>query len=127
MIGAGTLALGLGAISAEADGLVRVGDAFANIKAVLTGSREDYAEIRNTIDAIAAADFSNLKALTNLNQLFSQPLQVQFAEREIGMVANITLEIDGDKFVENLGIGRKVEIMQVDYKNQFIGPKTTKV
>lgn len=111
LIGAGTLALGMKAITSEADDLAKVGNAFANISTVLKGSREDYAAVRETVDAIAKADFSNLKALSNLNQLFSQPLKVEFAQQDMTMVANITMEIDGDRFVENLRLEERMGFM----------------
>jgi hypothetical protein len=97
----------VGKIADYGDDLGKVGSAFANISTVLKGSKEDYAEVRATIDAIANADFSNLATLNNLNNLFNKPLQVEFADKEVGMVANITLEIDGEKFIENLGIYKK--------------------
>jgi len=114
MIGAGTLAMGLKAVTDESEGLVQVGSAFEQINAVLRGSKEDYAEIRETVNAIASADFSNLAALSNLNQLFSQPLQVEFSDKEVGMVLNITAEMDGQKIYEQLNIPKKVAIGQKD-------------
>jgi len=115
LLGQGTLASGLKAITDESEGINEVGDAFGNIAAVLTGSKNDYAAVRETLDAIASADFSNLKTLSNLNQLFSQPLQVQFADKEVGMVINLTAEMDGQKIYEGLNIGKRVAVQQVDY------------
>ena len=109
------------------DGMEKVGNAFANVSAVLKGSRDDYAAVRETIDSIAAADFSNLKALTNINKLFSQPLQVQFADKEVAMVANITLEIDGEKFVENLNVPTKVAVSNQKYKQGKSSPKSARL
>lgn len=110
VVGAGTLKLGLMAISSEADGIAKVGTGFEKISMALNSGIGNYKEVRDTVDAIASADFSNLNALNNLSSLFDKPLQVEFADKEIGMVANITLEIDGEKLVDNLGIYENVSI-----------------
>lgn len=121
--GLATMATSIYAMSRKGDEMQKVGSAFANMSAVLKGSKEDYAEIRKTIDSIAKADFSNLKALNNLNQLFSHPLQVEFSNKQVDFIANITLEIDGDRFVEKLNIPRKVEISQRDYQAGYNSPR----
>jgi len=104
VIGAGALYLGLKAISANADGISKVGEAFKQINVALSGSKDNYKEIRDTVEAIANADLSNLKNLSNLNSLFSQPLKVEFADKELTVLNNITLEIDGEKFIQKLNI-----------------------
>jgi hypothetical protein len=105
------LGTGLAVLSAYSDDIMKIGQGFGAINATLSTSKDDYAEVKEAVEAIATADFSNLSALSNLNQLFSQPLQVEFADKEVSLLANITMEIDGDRFVENLKLEEKIGVL----------------
>jgi hypothetical protein len=113
---------GIASISEYGSDMKEVGFGFSSIAATLSGSLSDYAEVRKTVEAISKADFSNLKQLSNLNNLFSKPLKVQFDSQSVDFTANVTLEIDGRKFVEELGITRKVQIASSDYGAGYNAP-----
>ena len=102
---------GLYVMSLAGKNVQGLSDSLGATAAHIKGSIDEFREVREIINAIASADLSNLKALSNLNQLFSQPLKVEFGEKEVGLVANITMEIDGDRFVEKLGLEKKLAMM----------------
>jgi hypothetical protein len=79
----------------------------------ISSSKEDFKEVQRAINAISRADLSNLKPLRKLGKLFEGgPLQVEFADKEVAVVSNVTLNIDGYQFVQQLGIPQKVAIQQ---------------
>ena len=55
------------------------------------------------VKTISSANLNKLKAfsaLKDLKGLFDKPLQVAFADKEVAVVSNVTLKIDGYKFYE---------------------------
>ncbi|MFW5847386.1 MAG: hypothetical protein ACOCVF_00505 [bacterium] len=90
-------------ISDEAPGIERVGTAFENIKAVMTGNKDDFEEIRNVIKDIANTNVAKNSVFAELKDLLQNPLQVEFADdAKARLVSDITLEIDGERFMNKI-------------------------
>lgn len=78
--------------------MTAVGDAFAKIGAVLTGSKDDFIAVDNAIKSISNMNTKGGSAFAELAQLLKTPLKVEFANKEVAVVSNITMNIDGYKF-----------------------------
>lgn len=81
----------------NSDGIQKVGAAFANINAVLSGTKEDWVAIESAIKGISSANVKGGGVIGELATLLKQPLKVQFADKQLAVVSNITMEIDGEK------------------------------
>ena len=102
--------LGLGAaIGMATAGIGRMAEGLANLRTAkadstvkmvtaMKGSKEDFKEIDKAVKSISKADLSNLNPLAKLGKVFSKPLQVEFANDRMNMVADISLNIDGATF-----------------------------
>lgn len=82
----------------NAGDLNEVGDAFRTIQTVLSGSKDDYSDVEQTLRSISKMDFGNLNALNKIGKAFDKPLQVEFADKNVSMVADISLNINGERF-----------------------------
>jgi cytochrome c556 len=107
----------VGEIAEHGEDMGKVGMAFANINAVLKGSKSDFAQVRADIEAISKADFSNLNAFGQLKEIFNKPLQVEFSNKEIAVVSNITLEMDGEVVLQKLNVFKRMSVEEVRNKN----------
>ena len=87
-------------ISKNAPAMAIVGDAFKQINAVMSGSREDFLAIQNAVESIANINIKGGGALTELANLLKSPLKVEFADKKLAVVSDITLNIDGQKFMQ---------------------------
>lgn len=92
-----TFAATMKTIAKNADAMEKVGNAFGKINAVMSGSKEDFVAIDNAIRSISNMNTSGGGMLAELATLLKSPLKVQFADKEVSMVTNITMEIDGQK------------------------------
>jgi len=77
-----------------------IGDAFKEISTVLTGSKEDFAAVESAINSISNMNTSKGSAFAQLAELLSKPIQVEFADKKVAVVSNITLELDGEKLMQ---------------------------
>jgi hypothetical protein len=88
-------------IGQMAEGLAKLREAKNDrIKMIadMRGSKEDFKEIDKAVKSISKADLSNLNPLAKLGKVFSKPLQVEFANDRMNMVADISLNVDGATF-----------------------------
>jgi hypothetical protein len=115
ILGLPMFATTLGMITGKSDELEKIGTAFGNIDAVLRGSKEDFREVENAITKISKADLSNLKQFKNLNKLLSGPIKVEFADKEVALVSNITLNMDGYEVTQR--IAERIPIVQKEMAN----------
>ena len=83
-------------IATTADDMERVGNAFTNIGAVMSGSIGNMGGIKDTLNSISSMDVGDI-GINNLATLLSKPLTVQFAENEVSMIAHVDVSIDGDR------------------------------
>jgi hypothetical protein len=72
-----------------------VGNAFANIKAVMSGTKEDFIAVENAVKSISNMNMGNGGMLAELATLLKTPLKVEFVQNTVPISNNITLELDG--------------------------------
>lgn len=99
-------------IGSSSGDIERVGNAFYNIGAVLKGNASQFKEVRDIINDIASTDVSSNSGIAALTQMLSQPLKVEFSEKEVGFVANIDLSMGDSNFITQ--ISKKIPARIVD-------------
>ena len=97
-----TFAATMKTISKNADAISRVGNAFKNISTVLTGNKEDYIAIQNAVESISKVNTKGGGMLADLANILKKPLKVEFADSNVAVVSDITLNIDGEKFMQKI-------------------------
>ena len=106
-------------IADKAPGIERVGSAFKSINAVMTGNKEDFEHIRNLVTEIASTNISKNSVFSELSNLLKNPLKVEFDDTsKANLVSNITLEIDGEKFMNKVYKHKIAVQKQVDLVKQ---------
>jgi hypothetical protein len=111
-------------ISKNAPALALVGDAFKNISTVLSGNKEQYSNIESLVKTISSLEGKKLSPLTDLANLFKEPLKVEFSNKEVSIVSNITLNVDGNKIASAINIGGTGMIQLDGQRSGKIPPKT---
>ncbi len=91
-------------IAKRAPQLEKVGDAFSNIKAVLSGSFDDFREIEKIINAISNFELKDKSAFSELKNLFNKPLKVEFSDRDVNFTTNVTLKLDGQTIANKIAV-----------------------
>ncbi len=112
-VGAITVAMGMGGIpmlfafnnalarmSRNSEGVERVGGALTAMKLALSGSADDFVMVANALASIGKINIKGGGALADLASILKNPLKVEFADKRIAMVSDITLNIDGERFTE---------------------------
>lgn len=89
-------------IESHADGISKVGMAFENINAVLSGSKEDFITVQNAVESISKINTKGGGMLAELATLLKSPLKVEFVDKNVAVVSEITLNIDGQKFMQKV-------------------------
>jgi hypothetical protein len=87
-------------ISKNAPAIAQVGDAFKQINTVMSGSKDDFIAVQNAVNSISKMNVKGGGALTDLANLLKSPLKVEFADKRVALVSDITLNIDGQKFMQ---------------------------
>ena len=87
-------------IASNADAITRVGNAFGQINAVMSGSKEDFLAVENAVKSISSMNTKGGGMLSELATLLKSPLKVEFANTKVTMVNDITLNLDGHKFMQ---------------------------
>jgi hypothetical protein len=128
-IGAATLALGAGgilgaiggggalamilAIGSQAENITKVGDAFKNIGVVLNANASQIERVEKAIMNIASTKIDSNSMFAELSNLLSKPLKVEFADKNITVKSDITLEINRERLAKILDVGREAVIQTV--------------
>jgi len=107
-IGLATFGATMAMIALSANGIEKVGKAFEQINILMSGKREDYAAIAASINSIANANVKGGGMFSEISKLLKSPLKVEFADKQVAVVSNITLNIDGHKFHEATNTGAYV-------------------
>jgi len=84
----------------SSDGIEKIGVAFSHITAALSGSREDFIAVENAVKSIGSSNVRGGGYFAELSSLLSKPLQVEFAKGKVSMTNDITLNMDGQKFMQ---------------------------
>lgn len=104
----------MGTIAASADKIKGVGNAFKNITTVLKAGSDEYDRLNSLLKTINEFDAKKMSAITKLSDTLNKPVQVEFKDKEVNLVSNITLEIDGEKFIDELNLVKRLEIKGKD-------------
>ena len=67
--------------------------------AVLSGKKDDFIAIEQAIKSISSMTINKDSAISQMANLFNKPLKVEFSDKTVAIATNITLEIDGEKFL----------------------------
>ena len=102
-------------LSKHAPALGVIGESFKQINAVLSGSKEDFLAVQNAVESISKMNVKGGGALTDLANMLKQPLKVEFTDKNLAVVSNITMEIDGQKIFQksyssNARVQRDLEV-----------------
>jgi len=96
------LASTLGTISGYAEPLGKVGAAFREINLAMSGSKDDYIAIENAVKSISNMNTNGASTIAQLAQLLKSPLKVEFSDKKVSFVSDITMNIDGQKFMQKV-------------------------
>ena len=108
-----TLAMGMGGIpmlfafnnslarmSKNSEGIEKIGTAFATIKTVLSGTKEDFIAVEKAIKSIGGTNVKSGGYFSELANLLKKPLLVEFANNgKVALTNDITLNLDGQRFM----------------------------
>jgi len=107
--GGGVLAE-LAVVAALAPQLNKVGESFKNIGSVLNANPESMQKFKETLDSIS--NFKANSGITELKGLFEKPLKVEFADKNVAMNVNISLEVDSDVLAKKTA--KKIVVLHND-------------
>ena len=92
----------LNRIAKNSEAISQVGDAFKQINTVMHGSKEDFLAVENAVNAISTMNTKGGSAFAQLASLLKTPLKVEFADKNVQLANDITLNIDGQRFMQKI-------------------------
>jgi MFS family permease len=92
----------LNRIAKNSEAIGQVGEAFKEINAVMHGSKEDFLAVESAVNAISNMNTKGGSAFAQLASLLKTPLKVEFADKNVQLANDITLNIDGQKFMQKV-------------------------
>lgn len=113
--GLAVLAGTLRTISSHSDDLAKVGDSFKNISTVMTGDMTNIKELESLIKSISSLSSDNSSTFSKLANSLNKPLQVEFADKEISLITNLDVKVDGysvakstNKYTNRINFNKKI-------------------
>jgi len=97
-----TFAATMRTIAKNAPAMTQVGEAFKQINAVMSGSKEDWIAIENAVKSISGMNSKGGGMLAELANLIKQPLKVEFVKGNVILKNDVTLQIDKTSFMHNI-------------------------
>jgi regulator of replication initiation timing len=110
ILGLANLALVGTALSASQSGFSAAGNAFASMATFLNAPSANLDKLKQTIDTLKDADTSIFTAISDLKNLLSKPIKMEFADKSVAIKMNVDLYIDKDKISRGLNITKTVAI-----------------
>lgn len=110
--GGGALGMIL-AIASQASAIQKVGDAFKNMGVVLNANADQFERVEQAVMNIANAKIDSNGIFSELKDLLSKPIKVEFADKSVQIKSDITLEINRERLVKMLDIGREAIVQTV--------------
>jgi hypothetical protein len=92
----------LNRIAKNSEAIAQVGEAFKEINAVMHGSKEDFLAVENAVNAISTMNTKGGSAFAQIASLLKTPLKVEFADKNVQLANDITLNIDGQRFMNKI-------------------------
>lgn len=77
-------------------------DSMTNMGVAIKGSKDDFIAVQNAIESISKANSTKGGIIGELANLIKQPLTVKFAEDKVQLRNDVTLQINGDDFVNKV-------------------------
>lgn len=127
--------LGMLAFSAAMVGIIgasaasaHVADSMTAMGVAIKGSKDDFIAVQNAIESISKAKINSGGLFSELANLLKTPLKVEFADKTVSLNNNVTLNIDGSKFMNQV-YSTKVALEQHNRLKSGVGgqahnPKT---
>ena len=98
--GAIGMTMAVKSIGKHAPAIATVGESLEKIKLALSGSKEDFVAVKEAIESIGKVNIKGGGAIADLANMLRKPLQVEFAQGRVNLVNDITLNLDGQKFMK---------------------------
>jgi len=108
-------------IAGHADAIARVGDAFKQINTVMSGSKEDFIAVKNAVESISNMNTKGGSIFAEISKLLKNGVKVEFTDKQVAVVSNITMNIDGYKFHEATKTGAYIRNKNYDGKAGLTG------
>ena len=102
LLGLSAFNLSLRGIAKRSDEIEKIGTAFANIKTVLSGTKNDFIAVENAIKSIGNSNIKGGGMFAQLGNLLKKPLQIEFAKGTVSLNNDITLQIDKTTFMRKV-------------------------
>ena len=93
------MAMVLKRMAKSAPQLAIVGESLKNIKEGLSGNAGDYERIAKAVNTISKAKLKKDSTIGALADMLNKPLRVEFDRERVNLENNITLNLDGEKFM----------------------------
>lgn len=103
-------------IARNAEKINKVGEAMYNIKEAASADISNFREIQKTIQSIASTEVKGNSVISKMTELLNKPLKVEFSDKEVALVANINLDVDGAKFMKSLNVSSRVVSDTIDIR-----------
>lgn len=107
-------------ISKAFENMAKASASFTNLSAAVTtlkGSKKDLEDIQKVLENISNVDIAQTGLFSELSNLLKNPLKVVFDNKNLQVVSDITLNIDGDKFMEKVIKPNWIDNKRNDAKN----------
>lgn len=107
-------------ISKAFENMAKASASFTNLSAAVTtlkGSKKDLEDIQKILENISNVDITQTGLFSELSNLLKNPLKVVFDNKNLQVVSDITLNIDGDKFMEKVIKPNWIDNKRNDAKN----------
>ena len=108
-------------IAKHAPALAIVGDSFKQISAVMSGSKDDFVAVQNAVESISKMKIKSGGIFSDLVSLLKNPLKVEFADKQVSLVDNITLDIDSQKFMQKIYKPHLADIRHEEIRTGKVG------
>lgn len=109
----------LNSIAKNSDSLNKVGDAFKNISTVMNGDIGGLKKLEETINKLSSLNLDKNSAINKLSNAFNKPIKVEFSDKEISLVTNITANIDGETVAKKM----MPYLNKISFNSKFKGHK----
>jgi len=108
MMGGGIPALfafnnSLGRMAKNAPAIALIGETFKQINATMSGSKENYLAVESAVNSISKMKGTSGAAFAGLAAMLSKPLKVQFDDKDVALNTYVTLDVNGEKFLQTVG------------------------
>ena len=94
----------LSSITKRSGDLEKIGNAFDNINAVMSGSFDDFERIEKMIKSLTNVEIKEKSVFGEMINLLKKPLKVEFADKDVNFTSNITLKLDGQTIAEKISV-----------------------